>query len=95
MAPAVTSYAIFIQSTIFAHKGHDMATCNIPRAFLQVDSPDYVLVRLDGILAELIVKVAPSMYHKYVTTNAKGKPVFYVQLEKVVYGMMKSALLFY
>jgi hypothetical protein len=30
-----------------------------------------------------------------VTTNAKGKAVLYVQLEKAVYGMMKSALLSY
>ncbi len=47
---------------------------------------------LDGILAELMVKIAPRMYCKFVTINAKGKPVFYVQLEKAVYGMMKSAL---
>jgi hypothetical protein len=52
-------------------------------------------MRLDGILAELMVKVAPSLYQKYVTTNAKGKSVLYVKLEKAVYGMMKSALLFY
>ena len=32
---------------------------------------------------------------KYVTNNAKGKSVLYVKLEKAVYGMMKSALLFY
>jgi hypothetical protein len=42
-----------------------------------------------------MVQVAPSLYRKYVTTNAKGKAVLYVQLEKAVYGMMKSALLFY
>jgi len=52
-------------------------------------------MRLDGILAELMVKIAPTLYCKYVTTNAKSKSVFYVQLEKAVYGMMKSALLFY
>ena len=52
-------------------------------------------LRLDGILAELMVKVTPYLYREYVTTNAKGKPVLYVQLEKAVYGMMKSALLFY
>jgi hypothetical protein len=45
--------------------------------------------------AELMVQVAPSMYRKYVINNAKGKPVLYVQLEKMVYSMMKSALLFY
>jgi hypothetical protein len=52
-------------------------------------------MRLDGILAELMMQVAPALYPKYVTTNAKGKAVLYVQLEKAVYGMMKSALLFY
>jgi hypothetical protein len=94
-APTVTSDAIFIQSTIFAHEDRDIATCDIPGAFLQVDNPDYVLMRLDGILAELMVTIAPNIYRKYITTTAKGKPVLYVQLEKALYGMMKSALLFY
>jgi hypothetical protein len=52
-------------------------------------------MRLDGILAELMVMIAPNIYRKYITTNAKGKPVLYVQLEKALYGMMKSAMLFY
>ncbi len=93
--PTVTLEAIFIQCTIFAHKQQDVASCDIPGAFLQADNPDFVLMHLDGILAELMVKVAPKLYHKYRTTNAKRKPVLYVRLEKVVYGMMKSALLFY
>ncbi len=42
-----------------------------------------------------MVKVNLKLYRKFITTNAKGKPVLYVQLEKAVYGMMKSALLFY
>ena len=94
-APTVTSEAIFIQSTIYANENRNVATCDIPGAFLQADNPDFVLMRLDGILAELMVKVAPKMYRKFVTTNAKEKSVLYVQLEKTVYGMMKSALLFY
>ncbi len=94
MAPSVTSEAIFIQATVYAHENRDVATCDIPGAFLQADNPDYVLMRLNGILAELMVKVAPSLYRKYLTTNAKGKSVLYVKLEKAVYGMMKSALLF-
>ncbi len=94
-APTVTSDAIFIQSTIFAHENRDVATCNIPGAFLQADNPDWVLMRLNGILAELMVKVAPKIYRKCITVNAKGKLVLYAQLEKAVYGMMKSALLFY
>jgi hypothetical protein len=94
-APTVTSDAIFVQATIYAHENCDTATCDIPGAFLQADNPDYVLMRLDGTLAELMVTVDPKIYRKYITSNAKGKPVLYVKLEKAVYGMMKSALLFY
>ena len=86
-APTVTSEAIFIQSTIYANENRDVATCDIPGAFLQADNPDFVLMRLDGILAELMVKIAPKLYRKYVTTNAKGRSVLYVQLEKAVYGI--------
>ncbi len=94
-APTVSSESIFIQGTIFAHEERDVATCDIPGAFLQADNPDFVLMRLNGILAELMVTVAPNIYRKYISTNAKGKPILYVQLEKALYGMMKSALLFY
>jgi hypothetical protein len=94
-APTVTLEAIFIQSTIYAHEHRDVATCDIPGTFLQADNPDLVLMHFDGILAELMVKIAPRIYRKFITVNAKGKPVLYVQLEKAVYGMMKSALLFY
>jgi hypothetical protein len=57
-ALTVTSEAIFIQGTIFAHEGRDFAMCDIPGAFHQADNPDYVLMRLDGILAELMVQVS-------------------------------------
>ncbi len=64
-APTVTTGAIFIQSTVYAHERCDVATCDIPGAFLQANNPDYVLMRLDGILAELMVKVAPSLYRLF------------------------------
>jgi hypothetical protein len=94
-APTVSTEAIFLQSTIFAHERCNVVTCDIPSTFLQADNPDYVLMHLDGILTELMVSIAPNIYPKYIMVNTKGKPVLYVQLEKALYGMMKSALLFY
>jgi hypothetical protein len=55
-APTVTLEAICIQCTIFAHKRQDVASCDIPGAFLQADNPNIVLMPLDGILAELLIK---------------------------------------
>ncbi len=63
-APTVTLEAIFIKYTIFAHEQWDVASCDIPGAFIQADNPDFVLMHLDGILAELMVKVAPKFYRK-------------------------------
>ena len=74
--------AILIQVTIFAHERRDVVTCDTPGAFLQTDNPDYVLMLLNCVLAKLMVTIAPNIYRKYITTNAKGKPVLYIQLEK-------------
>jgi hypothetical protein len=52
-------------------------------------------MHLDGILAKLMVTIAPNIYQKSITTTSKGEPILYVQLEKAFHGMMKSALLFY
>lgn len=89
--------SLFLLGTVFAHEGRDVASTNIPGAFLHAMNDDYVIMHLDGILAELMVKVAPSIYRPFVTANSTGKPVLYVelQLQKALYSMLKSALLFY
>ena len=50
---------------------------------------------MDGILAELMVKVAPDIYCPFITINATRKPILYVELQKALYSMLKSALLFF
>jgi hypothetical protein len=47
-----------------------------------------------GTLAELMVKTNPKLYRQYVILE-KGRSVLYLQLQKALNGMMKSALLFY
>jgi hypothetical protein len=51
-------------------------------------------MKMVGALAELMVKTNPKVYRQYVILE-KGKSVLYLQLQKVLYGMMKNALLFY
>jgi hypothetical protein len=52
-------------------------------------------MRLQGKLAELMVKVAPKVYRKCVFVNRKGEIVLYVKLLNALYGILKAALLFY
>ncbi len=50
---------------------------------------------LEGKLAELMNLVTPHIYWKHITTNKKGQPMLYVRLHKALYGLLRSALLFY
>ena len=43
----------------------------------------------------LMVMVDPKIYQKYVTYDSKGVPLMYVKTNKALYGLLRSALLFY
>jgi hypothetical protein len=94
-SPTVGTNSLFITAAINAHKEHDVATADLPGAFLHADNDDFTIIQLNGILAELMVKTAPNNYLKYITTDHKGQPTLYLQAQKAIYGMLKSALLFY
>ncbi len=49
---------------------------------------------MNRMLAKLMAKIDPKLYQKYLT-DEKGKKVLYLRLQKAIYGMMKSVLLFY
>jgi hypothetical protein len=93
-APTVGLDSVFITSTIDAKESRKVVTIDIPGAFLHADNEDYVIMKMVGTLAELMVKTNPKMYRQYVILE-KGKSVLYLRLQKALYGMMKSALLFY
>ncbi len=69
-------------------------TVDVPGAFLHADNKDYVIMKMVGMLAELMVKTNPKLFQQYVMLE-KGRSVLYLRLQKAQYGMMKSALLFY
>ena len=93
-APTVTLESVFLISRIDAKENREVVTIDIPGAFLHADNEDYVIMKMVGTLVELMVKTNPKMYRQYVVLE-KGRSVLYLQLQKALYGMMKSALLFY
>ena len=94
-SPTAARDAIFIQSAIDAMEGRDVAYADMPGAFLHTKTDEHVIVLLTGELCELMVAVDPKIYRRYVTTGRSGRPMLYVQLYKSVYGLLRSALLFY
>ena len=53
-----------------------------------------VIMKMEGKLAELLVLTAPQIYCPYIVVE-KGQKVLYVLVLTVIYGLLKSALLFY
>jgi hypothetical protein len=93
-SPTVTTESLFLSCIIDAKEGRDVATADIPGAFMQADMNAVVYVRLTGPLAALLVRVDPKKYQKFVATE-NGKSVIYVRLLKALYGTMQASLLFW
>jgi len=58
--------SVFITSAIDATENWKNVTIDIPGAFLHADNEDYVLMKMVGTLAELMVKTNPTLYRKYI-----------------------------
>ena len=96
-SPTAALESVLLTAVIDAKEHRHVAVIDIPNAFVQtrLDEEDKVVMRLRGKLAELMVKVAPEIYTKYIIVNTKNETVLYVRLLNALYGIMKAALLFY
>ncbi len=93
-SPTVATESVFLTSVIEAHEKQDMACFNIPGAFFHADSDKDTTMVLKGRLVKLMAQVAPNLYQKYITVDKKNTAVLYVKMQKALYGLWWSALLF-
>jgi hypothetical protein len=61
---------------------------------MQADIDEVLHVRFKGPLAQLLTKVDPNLYGKFMTKEG-GKDVMYVKLTKALYGTLQAAMLFW
>ena len=93
-SPTVAIESVMLSCTIDAKEERDVGTVDLPGAFMQADMEGTVHMKLEGKMAELLVRIAPSLYRKHIRME-KGRMVLYVQLMKALYGTLKAALLFW
>jgi hypothetical protein len=55
-APTVVLDSVFLTSRIDAKENREVVTIDIPGAFLHADNEDYMIMKMVGTLAELMVK---------------------------------------
>jgi hypothetical protein len=94
-SPTVSTEALFLTSLIDAKEEQKVLTVDIPGAFMHADMDKLVHMRLSGPIAELLVRVDPAMYRKYVVNDKKVNDTLYVELTKALYGTYQAALLFW
>ena len=84
-----------IISAIKAHEERNVATIDTPSVFLHALTDKEIYMLLCGPLAELMVMVKPSLYRQYRTYGSKVQSLLYLKMNKLLYGLLKSALQFY
>lgn len=96
-SPTCTLAGLIMTCVIDAYEQRDVATVDIPGAFLQTKMPDDeedVHVLIEGRMAELLSKISPETYQEYVA-NKRGQSYIYCRLNVALYGTLKAALLFW
>eukprot|EP00536_Pseudo-nitzschia_multiseries_P011157 jgi/Psemu1/28016/gm1.28016_g len=97
-SPTVSLYALMLSCMIDAVKGRDVASVDIPRAFLQTDMPEGedVYIKLDGTMAKLLCCVDPKLYGPNMITMRNGKKTLIgKKARKAIFGTLWAALLFW
>lgn len=94
-SPTISTDSIFMLAAINAHKRCCIKSSDLPGTFLNAYNDDFILMKMVGKLADLMVKTNPTLYCPFVSQDMSGRPILYVRLQKALYGLLKSALLFY
>ena len=95
-APTILLYASIITWMIDAAEVRFVATADIPGAFLQTNQPDNeeVILRITRTMAEILAKLDTKVYcSKMIDQN--GKKILYAKAQKVIYGKLCDAILFW
>ena len=77
-----------------AMERRDVATCDLPCYFLQIDMEEYLLLRVNGSLVILLIKLDQKSWNKHLRHGRKNA-VIYVSCDKIIYGTVTAALLSY
>ena len=94
-SPTVALEPIFITAAIEAYEGREVATVDIPNAFIQTDNKgEKVVMKVSGSLSRILTNIEPNLYEHYFTLE-KVTPTLYLVVLKAIYGLLQSALLFY
>ena len=87
-SPTITTEAVLLSCIINAKERRDVTVINIPNAFIQTrveDEGDMAIIKICGVIVDILVQIAPDIYKSYVTTDKKGTKQLLVQCQNALY----------
>ena len=72
----------------------DVATYDLPAQFLQTEMKGFLLLKLTGVVALLLVESDSKRWKPHLRTE-RGRKVIYVRCKKAIYGTLNAAILAY
>jgi hypothetical protein len=100
-SPTVSTESTMLTAVIEAEEGRDVATCNIPNAFVQTEvekadkDGNKTIMKISGVLVSILCEL-DATYKEFVVYERKNPlPVLYVHVGMAINGMLVSAMLFY
>jgi hypothetical protein len=93
-SPTVSTEAVLLTCVIDAKEGRDVATADVPGAFLHCDMDEEVYVVVDGTMVNILIR-SNKKYAKYIHITKSGKKLIYLKLDKAMYGTLRAARIFW
>ena len=95
--PTVSTAALILSCLIDAYERRDVATTDIPGAFLQTPdkSKERTHLQFEGVMVEQLVAIDPDKYQPHIRIDSKGRKYMYVECLKAIYGTLNATLLFW
>jgi hypothetical protein len=97
-SPTAATESVLLSCAIDAKERRQSAIVDIPNAFIQTvvhDDKKKVVIRIRGIVVDMLLKIAPDVYSLYVTYDKRGNKQLLVRCLNAIYGTMMAGLLYY
>ena len=94
MSPTMSMEGTLLTTVIEAQEGQDIATCDIPNAFVQTHveeenkNGNQTIMKIRGVCVGILCEIDP-IYQDYTVTKGNQK-VLYVHITQAIYGMLPS-----
>ena len=81
---------------IYAMEVREIATSDIPGAFLQTDyDKGDIHIKLEGAMVTLLEDIDPEYYKDFIYTGKRGRKCMYAETKKDIYVTLEASLLFW